>query len=303
MPRPAGGTPTTVPARPWLGGPPRPGGAPGGPGGMGGPAGGAPGGRGGPAEGCWFMSMVPLNFGAAAPFRLKPHFVHVDAVSEFCVPQLGQNTHHLRQGARGPCGLHASRIGAERNGTRAWFSSRRRRKTAQGRRLGVRDRARRRIAASRGRALGRRSADTQAPSGGGGRQNRGGRACRAPRPSYRPRAPRRAGRRIDIPDPDELCAARLDITRRRSLACPRFGSGSVRTATERSLRLRYASLGWRRGRGPGWGHRPRPRDAPPSSTTTQGQPTERVGKAKPESASRRAAARGKGASRPCQQPT
>jgi hypothetical protein len=45
----------------------------------------------------WFISIVPLNFGAAAPFRLNPHFVHVDAVSEFCVPQFGQNTHHLRQ--------------------------------------------------------------------------------------------------------------------------------------------------------------------------------------------------------------
>lgn len=41
--------------------------------------------------------MVPLNFGAAAPFKLKPHFEHVDAVSEFCVPQFGQNTKHLPQ--------------------------------------------------------------------------------------------------------------------------------------------------------------------------------------------------------------
>jgi hypothetical protein len=51
--------------------------------------------------GAWFMSIVPLNFGAAAPFRLKPHFMHVDAVSEFCVPQFGQNTHHLRSGSLG----------------------------------------------------------------------------------------------------------------------------------------------------------------------------------------------------------
>jgi hypothetical protein len=43
------------------------------------------------------MSIVPLNFGAAAPLRLKPHFVHVDADSEFCVPQFGQNTQHLPQ--------------------------------------------------------------------------------------------------------------------------------------------------------------------------------------------------------------
>ena len=60
------------------------------------------------APGDWFMSMVPLNFGAAAPLRLKPHFVHVDAVSEFCVPQFGQNTQHLRQhplaiSKGGPC--------------------------------------------------------------------------------------------------------------------------------------------------------------------------------------------------------
>src|SRR5262245_13332143 len=58
----------------------------------------APPGAGGP--GWLLISMVPLNFGAAAPFRLTPHFVHVDAVSEFCVPQFGQNTHHLRQQSR-----------------------------------------------------------------------------------------------------------------------------------------------------------------------------------------------------------
>src|SRR5262245_58361179 len=88
---PAGGTPTTVPASPWFGGPPGGGigGAPGGLGGSPGPGGAAPG---------WLViSIVPLNFGAAAPLRLNPHFVHVDAVSEFCVPQFGQNTHHLRQ--------------------------------------------------------------------------------------------------------------------------------------------------------------------------------------------------------------
>jgi hypothetical protein len=44
------------------------------------------------------MSIVPLNFGAAAPFKLKPHFEQVDADSAFCVPQLGQNTRHLRGG-------------------------------------------------------------------------------------------------------------------------------------------------------------------------------------------------------------
>ncbi len=50
----------------------------------------------GPIGACWLMSIVPLNFGAEAPFRLNPHLTHVDAVSEFCVPQFGQNTHHLR---------------------------------------------------------------------------------------------------------------------------------------------------------------------------------------------------------------
>jgi hypothetical protein len=44
------------------------------------------------------MSIVPLNFGAAAPFRLNPHLEHVVAVSGFCVPQFGQNTRHLRSG-------------------------------------------------------------------------------------------------------------------------------------------------------------------------------------------------------------
>jgi len=39
------------------------------------------------------MSIVPLNFGAAAPFRLKPHFWHLAPLSSFCVPQFGQNTH------------------------------------------------------------------------------------------------------------------------------------------------------------------------------------------------------------------
>jgi hypothetical protein len=199
MPRPAGGTPTTVPARPWLGGPPRPGGAAGGPGGMGGPAGGAPGGRGGPAEGCWFMSMVPLNFGAAAPFRLKPHFVHVDAVSEFCVPQLGQNTHHLRRESRVPCILHASRVGAEGNGRGAWFSSRRKGRTPHAWRAGVRaSRARPRApwawrlprrparrcgASGRGRARSRSDQWGRVPGVAGDEVRV--RACRPPRPSYR----------------------------------------------------------------------------------------------------------------------
>lgn len=55
--------------------------------------GGAP----GAPPGVFIMSIVPLNFGAAAPFRLKPHFVQAVAVSGFWVPQFGQNTPHLRR--------------------------------------------------------------------------------------------------------------------------------------------------------------------------------------------------------------
>ncbi len=43
----------------------------------------------------FIMSIVPLNFGAAAPFRLNPHFLQVVAASSFSVPQFGQNTQHL----------------------------------------------------------------------------------------------------------------------------------------------------------------------------------------------------------------
>jgi hypothetical protein len=42
------------------------------------------------------MSIVPLNFGAAL-FMANPHFVQVDAVSGFWVPQFGQNTENLRR--------------------------------------------------------------------------------------------------------------------------------------------------------------------------------------------------------------
>ena len=38
------------------------------------------------------MSIVPLNLGAAAPFKLKPHFLQLPALSSFSVPQFGQNT-------------------------------------------------------------------------------------------------------------------------------------------------------------------------------------------------------------------
>ncbi len=81
----------TVPERPWFVGPTGAGG--------GGPCGGRAGcgEPGGGTKGCWLISIVPLNLGEAAPLRLNPHFVHVDAVSEFCVPQFGQNKHHLRQ--------------------------------------------------------------------------------------------------------------------------------------------------------------------------------------------------------------
>lgn len=66
----------------------------GGGGGAGKGASGASGGSGatGAVGGCWLISIVPLNFGAAAPFKLKPHFVQVVACSVFCVPQFGQNT-------------------------------------------------------------------------------------------------------------------------------------------------------------------------------------------------------------------
>ena len=84
-----GATPTIVPFN-LLGG---------GPAGRGGIAGapGAPGGAGGPPDApcaCWLdISIVPLNFGAAAPFKLNPHFTQVCAFgSSFLVPQFGQNT-------------------------------------------------------------------------------------------------------------------------------------------------------------------------------------------------------------------
>jgi hypothetical protein len=42
------------------------------------------------------MSIVPLNFGAAAPFKLKLHFTHVSAAgSSLLVPQFGQYNRHL----------------------------------------------------------------------------------------------------------------------------------------------------------------------------------------------------------------
>lgn len=54
-------------------------------------AGAAPPGRGTPC-GAFIISMVPLNLGAAAPFRLNPHFLQVFELSSFSVPQFGQNT-------------------------------------------------------------------------------------------------------------------------------------------------------------------------------------------------------------------
>lgn len=87
-----GATPTIVPLS-------RLGGGPAGRGGIAG-AGGAAGGGADPGEGTpgippggWFaMSIVPLNLGAAAPFKLKLHFTHVCAVASLLVPQFGQNT-------------------------------------------------------------------------------------------------------------------------------------------------------------------------------------------------------------------
>jgi hypothetical protein len=41
----------------------------------------------------WFIiSIVPLNLGAAAPFKLKLHLLQAGADSGFWVPQFGQNT-------------------------------------------------------------------------------------------------------------------------------------------------------------------------------------------------------------------
>jgi hypothetical protein len=59
-------------------------------------AGGPPPGLAGPpargAAGVFIMSIVPLNLGAAALFRLNPHFLQVVDASAFSVPQFGQNT-------------------------------------------------------------------------------------------------------------------------------------------------------------------------------------------------------------------
>lgn len=62
-------------------------------------AAGAPPGAGGAAPspglgivGAFIISMVPLNLGAAEPFKLKPHLTQLFALSSFCVPQFGQNT-------------------------------------------------------------------------------------------------------------------------------------------------------------------------------------------------------------------
>lgn len=60
--------------------------------GVAGLAGGAP-----PATGEFIISMVPLNFGAAAPFKLKPQLPQVVAESGFWAPQFGQYKPHLRQ--------------------------------------------------------------------------------------------------------------------------------------------------------------------------------------------------------------
>jgi hypothetical protein len=62
--------------------------------------------------GAFTISIVPLNFGAAAPLRLKPHLLQVVAVSAFCVPQFGQNTHHLRE----PPGSRPSRRASSLHG-------------------------------------------------------------------------------------------------------------------------------------------------------------------------------------------
>jgi hypothetical protein len=104
VPIEGGATPSIVPLSIGRPAEPAPGGAPGAGEPMGGAAAGgaaagapgAPGGRLSPA-GAFIISIVPLNLGAAAPFRLNPHFLQVVAASSFSVPQFGQNTPHLRE--------------------------------------------------------------------------------------------------------------------------------------------------------------------------------------------------------------
>jgi hypothetical protein len=83
---------------------------------MGGGAAPGGGGIGGGADGgCWLISIVPLNRGAAAPFSWNPHLVQLDAVSEFCVPQFGQNTNHLPSGLASVARVLRARGGGQRN--------------------------------------------------------------------------------------------------------------------------------------------------------------------------------------------
>jgi len=98
------------------------GGAPGG-GAAAGAGAGAPAGFG--TTGGFTMSIVPLNFGAAAPFRLNPHFLQVVAASSFSVPQFGQNTQHLLDDAGEAAAYTSScpilkRVGAGRLRLRAF---------------------------------------------------------------------------------------------------------------------------------------------------------------------------------------
>jgi hypothetical protein len=86
-----------VPLNACLGGAPGAGPAPAGAAGAAGAAAGAGAGVGAAgaagfaAPGWFIISIVPLNFGAAAPLILNPHLVQVVAVSGFFVPQFGQN--------------------------------------------------------------------------------------------------------------------------------------------------------------------------------------------------------------------
>jgi hypothetical protein len=63
--------------------------------------------------GAFIISIVPLNFGAAAPLRLNPHFLQVFDASSFSVPQFGQNTlsppvHPARAARGGPAAYTSS---------------------------------------------------------------------------------------------------------------------------------------------------------------------------------------------------
>src|SRR5512133_2060917 len=68
---------------------------------------------------CFPISIVPRNFGAAAPFMLNPHLEQVAAVSGFWVQQFGQNTPPPPHGrpSHPPCLQGATPTPCKPNGT------------------------------------------------------------------------------------------------------------------------------------------------------------------------------------------